>query len=376
MTDEREGKPSASNAAEDLLCQGRHQAQVGLPEVQTSDSGFGNNVHAWCKDKTAVKLTAKEQDMADMLLEIEQKILFEWLGRDRLVEYEQEVRFWNKPNGAKFNSGQLDVYWITDKKRALICDRKSLWGEHEESPSNLQLRDQAVLLWMNRDVDEVICYINQPRVTHSPVLCVYSHDDLMKACDEMEARVRASLAPNPKRVPGEKQCKFCKAKLVCPEAKAMALAVITDSVGLAPELLKKENVEYALANTTTEHLAELLERLPVAKWIFEAAEKEAKARLKRGADVPGWTLAEGKTLNPIVDAQTVYNRALALKVTPEAFMRCINIGKEKLETEVRAVTGSKGKGLESEMRSLIDGCTEPKQCEPSLKRVKRLEVAA
>jgi hypothetical protein len=376
MTNERQNLPSASNAEADLLCPGRHQAQAGLPDSASAYSEFGTNVHAFLKDRT-LKLDAKEQDMADLVLEIEQRILFEWLGRDSIAEHGREVRFWNTPSGKKFNSAQLDAYWITDKKRALIADTKSLWGEHEESPSNLQLRDQAVLLWMARDVDEVICFINQPRVTHRPMLCIWTHDDLMKACDEMEARVKASLAPNAQRIPGEKQCKYCKAKLVCPEAKAEALAVVTSGAGHPAFDATKDNVENIVRNLTAESLSELLTRLPVAKWVFDAAETEAKNRLKDGRAVEGWTLAEPRILKPIIDSQTVYNRALKIGVPTDNFLTgCIEVKKGKLEDEVRAATTKKGKELAKEMDQILAGCLGEKVCEPSLKRVKQLKEAA
>jgi hypothetical protein len=400
---ERKNLPSASNAEADSLCPGRHQAQLGLPETSSSDSEFGNNVHAYLKDRT-VKLTAKEQDMADMVLEIEAKVLDTWTkGGERTVEkHGREIRFWGPK---KQNSGQVDSFWITgDGKFALIEDTKSLWGEHAEAPRNMQLRDLAVLLWLNHvSIEEVIVFINQPRVTHNPELCVYSTDELMRSCDEMEARVKASLEPNAPRIAGEKQCKFCRAKLACPEAKAMASGVVsyaTSHPAIAPD--SKSNVAFIVSGLNTLELVTMLERLPVAKWVFEALENEAKARLKAGRDVPGWTLAEGSTLNPIVDAQTVFNRALAVGVPSERFLaNCVKVTKEATEEEVRRASkvqeirrlkgadyeiteeeiadcklGLKGKSLESEMRKIYEGCTESKPCEPSLKRVKQLKEAA
>jgi hypothetical protein len=50
-------------------------------------------------------------------------------------------------------------------------------------------------------------------------------------------------------------------------------------------------------------------------------------------------------------------------------MAAVKIGKTLLKYQVRAVTSTKGKGLESKMDALLDGCTESKQSESMIERL-------
>jgi hypothetical protein len=54
----------------------------------------------------------------------------------------------------------------------------------------------------------------------------------------------------------------------------------------------------------------------------------------------------------------------------KAFLRTVTIGKGKLEAEVAAVTGDKGKAMKARMESLLERATETTFAAPSLARVK------
>jgi hypothetical protein len=54
---------------------------------------------------------------------------------------------------------------------------------------------------------------------------------------------------------------------------------------------------------------------------------------------------------------------------PEQFMPAVKIAKGAFKDQVRAVTGHKGKALEQDVASLLDGCTESKECAPTIVKV-------
>ncbi len=121
----------------------------------------------------------------------------------------REKRLWLE-RGKYKHSGKPDCVVISGR-RALLIDFKCGRNEIEESPSNLQLRDLAVLIAAYYNVGEVTVCIIQPLVSAKPALCVYTIADIVRAKDEMWARIIASHAPDAKRTPGAGQCQYCRA---------------------------------------------------------------------------------------------------------------------------------------------------------------------
>jgi len=76
----------------------------------------------------------------------------------------REVRYWIKWADGLMHSGQIDSFHVLGK-RALIVEYKMLPGEVPDSPRNLQLRDQAVLLKFNvPELEEIGTVVVQPLV--------------------------------------------------------------------------------------------------------------------------------------------------------------------------------------------------------------------
>lgn len=118
----------------------------------------------------------------------------------------------------------------------------------------------------------------------------------------------ATENPNAPLVPGDVQCKFCKAKGGCPELlkqSAALFAPVSDSQmagALASFVVPKPVAGSLVDNTITKSpdamspvdLAEVLKAAPLARQFFEAAEAEAERRMKLGQRVPGFKLVNGR----------------------------------------------------------------------------------
>jgi hypothetical protein len=75
---ERRGGTSASSAASDLLCAGRHLAQRNLPEVAGEYADEGRIIHAALADSgdgRLTKLTLEQRETFDRCREIEKKLV-------------------------------------------------------------------------------------------------------------------------------------------------------------------------------------------------------------------------------------------------------------------------------------------------------------
>lgn len=356
---------SASNAAADKLCPGRHNAQRGIPEVQSSDSDFGNAIHAALFKGDPAGLTADQEGIYLSVLEIEKKLCVKFFGPE--VEGitpnpAKEKRYWSTWADPAFkHSAQVDRVHrrVT---RALVLDVKSLAGEVAESPANLQLRDQACLFDMNNAaLTEIGVAIVQPLMTHSPEICVYSRADLMKARTEMYLRVEASNRADAPRVPGPVQCKFCRAKGVCREYQAYVTALLPTPRSL---------VEIPIDDWTPVQRKEFCDNFDIAqKWLNAAWDAMVEGAEKDGSFVPGYTLKDNPQRGTIINLQKVFDRASALGIPLADFLEKSTIGKGNLKELLRSFAKLKGKALDSQMEKVIGEDEKLSEASKSLKKV-------
>lgn len=289
--DERRAHTSASNAAADRLCPGRHQAQKGLEESESAEASQGTLIHdvfAGLKEESV--LDADSAKTLRRAKEIESIILGNWLcGIDVKgpAECHSEKRLWNYVEN---HSGKFDRLWLVDAeggKHALLEDLKSLYGDHQDADENEQLRDLAALIYCTYGVQSVTAFINQPRVAwkvEDVKLVKYSEKDLMRAYREMSERILASNEPNAKRIVGPKQCQHCKAAgtAKCPESQK---ALVT--LGTA---------QFDIDTASPEERADWIKTLLMIEKIAKDSIAAMKAAIRKNelGYVAGWGLGKAK----------------------------------------------------------------------------------
>lgn len=353
---------SASAAAADAACPGRHIAQRGIPEPEkTQDAESGTAIHAALCRGSDGTLTLEQKEVWDDCIKIEQKVIKQFFGDTEALRSFRETRYWID-FGELSHSGQPDVVHRLFT-RALVVDYKTLTGDTPDSPRNLQLRDLAVLVHENLLVDEIAVCIVQPFVTHSPELCLYGKDDLRAAREQLRDRVMASNSLTAPRIPGELQCKFCLAKSKCVEYQRWAGQITP------PSILRL--LEVPLDHWTPEQRSLAMNAVKPAREFLDAIEDTVRTGL--GADpafCPGWELGPGRKTNKITDPQLVYQRFVALGGKHEAFMNAVQLLKGELRQALNDCTGARGQMLDRALETLIAGAAVTKESEPILRRVK------
>lgn len=352
---------SASNALPDSLCPGRHQASLGLPEQSTPEADSGTRIHEFlaCKNQP---LEVEELEIAIKLRDKTEQLRDDFLAREGKAynEYSSfiEHRMWLVN---PVHSGQVDLL-IAAGKTALLCDYKTGFGDIPDSDTNLQLRDLAVLTWRNFPKIKSVEVAIIDRFTE-PVVTRYELEDLRRAEKELKARVKASNAKNPRRIPGPIQCKFCRAFGTerCKESTAL---VTTLQRNLVPDLVITGN---GMQGLLPHSLVRIQKLKPLVTKLCDQVTAEIRRRLKEDpSSVPGASLAKPKVLKPIVDPDTVFERAMALGAPRKAIMAAVKMTKGPLEDCVREATGLGGKELGQKMEEILAGCTEEKPCEPEV----------
>lgn len=362
MNNDRGNWTSASSADADTACPGRHRAQIGLQDSKSDDAEHGNLVHAALATSDDSKLSLEQRETVSACRQIESKVVSQFFGSgiepwcvrnpDRMWVSFDELR----------HSGRVDAVY-RHELRALIVDYKSLFSDIPASSKNKQLRDYAVLVRDNLLVDEIGVTLIQPRVSHSPEICLYDKGDLLKAKGQLCERVNASNAMNAKRVPSDLACKFCLAAKLgkCVEYQQWAGQIAPPAIMAA--------LDVPIAQWSPETRSRAMDAVKQGRKLMDIIEDAVRLGLTTDpAFCPGWELAPGRNLESVNEPQTVYERFIALGGKHQAFMGCIDVRKQHLRAELSNTLGFSGKGLNDAFKQLLNGCTDSSTTKPILKR--------
>jgi hypothetical protein len=254
--------------------------------------------------------------------------------------------------GRKDLSGTVDLQIIGGDTLELI-DYKDGMGI-VSAEGNLQLEQYAygVLagykLPVNGDypISKVRMTIIQPKLALRGMSAITSYEvpvsHLLANMGTIIAQAAATDKPDAPLVPGESQCKFCRAKGSCSalasnvmkEVGIMFQPVVTETLDVAQQSADKDP-----STMDDAQIRQIMEAAPLMRQLLEAVEKEALRRLESGQSIPGLKLVNGRG-----------SRAWAL---PEAEMaeKLVKMGIPKTAIyETKLVTPAKAEKLTWEKR--------------------------
>jgi hypothetical protein len=152
--------------------------------------------------------------------------------------------------------------------------------------------------------------IHQPNVKDAPSewslsVADLEHWALVTAGEAVDARKEASNTPlayaSPEwaqdfLVPGEKQCKFCKAKASCPALRAEVASAITSefSIPASPEEFAEVVPDKMTPQVSDDWLAACMDKADLIEDWVKAVRAEVERRLMAGQQVPGYKVVQGK----------------------------------------------------------------------------------
>ncbi len=243
------------------------------------------------------------QDMADYVDDYIKLVRELAQGKMLLVERKVPISHLTGEAGA---TGTSDVVIVDTTGRNLtVVDLKYGMGVRVEAEENPQLMMYALGALHEYDVlgvfETVSMYIHMPRLNfvseyHIPVQELLSAgDDVRRGaelCREAEAAEEADLAEFLE--PGEKQCRFCKAKATCRALRAD----ITDVVGGDAACTIDEFAEFLPETVDSEtgdnYLPIAMSKVALVEDWCKAVRAEVERRLFAGQKVDGYKLVEGK----------------------------------------------------------------------------------
>lgn len=242
-------------------------------------------------------------------------------GGTLLVERQVPIGHLTGEDGA---TGTSDAVIIKATERNLsVVDLKYGMGVQVDAKDNQQLQMYALGAYeaygLLADFDTVSMYIHMPRLNYVGEFHV-SVADLKAFGEEVRFAARqVELAQTLDGVdtmlnPGEKQCRFCKAKATCPAL----LAEVTEVVGGKPATAE-DFAEFMPVNNDVEvgdnYLSMAMDKVELVENWCKAIRAEVERRLLQGTQVPGYKLVEGKQGNRAwVDQDKVEEAMKAMRI--------------------------------------------------------------
>ena len=321
LEDVRKGRPSASGMQRLVLCPGSWLAEKGYPEETSEAAEAGTRLHAHMEHGTMPD-DPEEAEAVEWCRAQEVALAEKYLGWGSAADERclRELRWWFKD----VFSGQADVVYVANGM-ALVLDYKFGRVPVSAARDNMQLAALALLAMDNLvDVNVVFCGILQPFASRQePRLVRYTRAMRDKLDAFLLSAIGEAAKPNALRVPGDAQCRYCKAKAECPACNSL--------------LVQKTQVDVATAwsDWPAEKKAEAVRLAGMAKKWAEAVERKAKADLKNGVNIPGCSLAAGKRSFKVNDAQGAFSVLhSAIGLTGEEFAGCCSVKISELDKVV------------------------------------------
>lgn len=295
-------KLSASGAHRWMACPGSVKAEEGLPDRTSSFAEEGTLAHDIVEKALRLNVNCDTIcDRPDLEHIIEPAQVYvdyvRALPGERFIETRVDFGGW-VPGGF----GTADAIVIDEHTATLhIVDLKFGKGVRVDAENNPQAMLYALGAYnafaFISDIERVKIAIVQPRIDNISEWEI-SVLDLLKWGEVARVAAEETANPKAKRVPGEKQCRFCKAKATCP-----ALFRLTEQTLLMDFEAHEDPV--APNKLTEEQLSLALAARPVIEAWLNAVETVVKQRLSTGETVPGWKLVEGRANRAWINEEEV-----------------------------------------------------------------------
>jgi hypothetical protein len=296
-------KLSPSSAKTWLRCPGAPELCAQVVDTGGKDADYGTACHELAERRllgedieTLIGQKAREvdvefsQDMLELVYPVTDWVLAYVEAHDAKLYTERKVEI-----GESFGLAPGLLFGTTDVNA--IGPKECLIGDFKFGYSAVEVTDnEQLLLYVFGALSKFLMEnpglvlspdfrvrlaILQPRVG-APTETVYSIAEIQAKHAELEPKVMAAAAGGA-LIQGEDQCRWCKARGVCPELREQMVT-----------LARREFLS-ELVNMTPVELSDLLKKLALVEAASSAVWAHALKVMELGVEIPGWKRALGNT---------------------------------------------------------------------------------
>lgn len=302
-------KLSPSGAHRWMRCSGSVALEAAFPDQSSSYAAEGTLAHTLASDflehpagKHPSQRIGEKHDVDGFSFTVDAAMadyvddycrLVRDYGKRGLLLVEQRVPIGHL-TGEQGATGTSDAIVVDISNRVLfVIDLKYGMGVRVDADSEqLKMYALGALEQCEQlgEFEQVCMVIHQPRLNH-----VSEHwlevGELMEFAEDVRlAAVEVGDHEVPHLEPGEKQCRFCKAKATCPALRAEVTDIVSGSATLD---------EFLVPDMTTgdNYLSMAMSKVELVEHWCKAVRAEVERRLLAGQSVDGYKLVEGKRGN-------------------------------------------------------------------------------
>ena len=324
---------SPSSAHRWMTCTPSALLETQFPDTTSSAAAEGTLAHEMCEIKARQKFFQKT-DLGYMAKNVATRKLNE-LRKNELFQDEMEgftddyVEILDA-KAVSFESApyieletKLDLTdWIPDGwgtadcimisgHTLLVADFKYGKGVRVSAEHNPQMQIYALGAWKKfsliYDIRTVVMMIIQPRLSADPDVWEESINDLLDFGESVQGLAQMAIKGEGEYVPGEEQCRFCRARETCRARADYNISVAFGHTGQMPPLI------------TDQEVGEYLKRgADVAKWLKDLQDYALRSCLD-GKEIPGFKAVEGRGSRDWTDQDAAF-KALQGSGVPEAML--------------------------------------------------------
>lgn len=274
-------KISASKLERIYLCPASYRMEDGIPDSYSPMAYRGTLIHKLAEDLILNQFDPSYDYECDSEMDLIAKEYAHFVLNYLPIATELSVEENLRPYLSQVHTdlgGYADTIILAGSDLH-VFDLKT--GFVKVSPkNNKQLMAYALGAWIkykDKDIKRIFLHIYQPMNSSMP------HEVSIKQISDFQLKIAAiaNEANNPfaEFNPTAKACRYCKAKLICPELKEKAL------------MNAKTDFD-----TTTLNMTQLLDMAELCTIFADAVKDQAKDLLNNGASIEGWTLKEGRKM--------------------------------------------------------------------------------
>lgn len=364
---------SPSKAHRWTVCPGSIREEAKYPDVSSAAAVDGTHSH-----------TLLEKSLLDNKdpLEYVGQILTDHEG-DFVVEKDRATRAALAYSHVQHRMKELDALMMVTESRvdpANLLDRDDCSGtvdvqihtlthvdiiDYKDGMGVVSAKDNAQLelyalgvLADNPHIQTVRMTIVQPKLVVKGIKAITSYDmmavDLLARVEQYKTAAAATDSPDAPLVPGESQCKFCKAKGSCSALASNVMEALSmfQSIDIAQQAADKNPNELS-----DQQIREIIEAAPLVRQLLEAVEAEALRRFEAGVTISGlkavygrgtrsWSLPEEEMADKLVKMGIPKTAIFETKLITPA--KAEKLTWEKRDGEKKQLSDRQLKTLESE----------------------------
>ena len=279
-----------------MRCPGSIALEAGIPDTTSAYAEEGTRAHELAAAMLlGQNISTDEPDMQERVSVYVEYVQREAAGHQLLVE---QIVDYSNVIDVEDSFGTSDAVILAGDTIKVI-DLKFGMGVRVDATENEQLQLYALgaleVFGIVGDFKTVKMAIVQPRLDHISEWTT-TVDELRAFGDLARDRARWAMAlvngvVGPSDLsPGEKQCRFCKAKATCPAL----LAHVQDAVGADFDNLDADEIKTAPMGMGPNYLGQALAAVPLIEDWCKAVRAKAEAELLAGREVAGFKLVQGR----------------------------------------------------------------------------------